>query len=668
MRHDEPIELLASRARRVGVAVALTFALSLIVAVSGAQAVVVDLFPGSSGQASVTYPTDYGNYAGVALVPGTRGDLQAAAHIPIVKPSACTDPALTADLGGPFLPLTGPVTPLCYQGGPVIHQNETFAFTWDPVRRYWATTRNYVQKFLADVGAGSGTFGSPYAVTPQYTDGSGRAANASVFGGGCIDFGVGGGASCKFGSTTGTSAGHDYPASGCPFPASNQWNVWFATPNGPLTTGPNDTCLTDAQIQGEVAAMVTQNGVIGRLASGYTPLVVVLTPPGVEVCLDSGGTLCSANTQTHTALPASPVQARFCSYHAQMNVAGHQIAYVVQPWTASWNFELGCDDPSVPDIPNPVPVDQLALDVGARLVSPLSQGELAAITNPALNAWFGLDGYHNALTTLNGSEINDNGCGPLGKPLDMETINGTPYPVQREFNNAGAIETDPNALPCSGVVNLQPTFVAPNSVNPGDVIDLDGSTTPSTLLVPRGNYVWDFGDGTSSIGPSVEHSYGKSGTYNVKLTVTDRGGNVATGTEQVQVLGPGGGGTPPPPVVVKGHLKAHLQLTPQGLRAVLRSGVALRVSSTEPANGIVTLSISRSAAKKAHIRTGRGLTVVIGRGTTSAVKAGTVSLHLRLSRSVAAKLRRLRHVKLTIRIQLVAANGDRGSWVAAALY
>ena len=29
------------------------------------------------------------------------------------------------------------------------------------------------------------------------------------------------------------------------------------------------------------------------------------------------------------------------------------------------------------------------------------------------------------------------------------TINGNTYALQREFNNAGAIETDPNALPCT---------------------------------------------------------------------------------------------------------------------------------------------------------------------------------------------------------------------------
>src|SRR5206468_534278 len=88
----------------------------------------------------------------------------------------CTDPWLSSDL---ILPATG----LCWHGGPVMHRNEPFTLAWDPLRRYWATARNYVEGFLSDVAKGSGTFSSPYAVTGQYSDQGGRAANASVYGG-----------------------------------------------------------------------------------------------------------------------------------------------------------------------------------------------------------------------------------------------------------------------------------------------------------------------------------------------------------------------------------------------------------------------------------------------------------------------------------------------------
>jgi hypothetical protein len=64
------------------------------------------------------------------------------------------------------------------------------------------------------------------------------------------------------------------------------------------------------------------------------------------------------------------------------------VSYVVQPWTA---FTI-CDEPDVPVLPpNPSP-ELIDKSAGQRLVSPLSQSSMAAIANPELNGWFGLDG------------------------------------------------------------------------------------------------------------------------------------------------------------------------------------------------------------------------------------------------------------------------------------
>jgi PKD domain len=623
--------LRATRARWTAFAVTSTFLASMTVATSGAQAVVVN---------------DGGTQAGVALVPFTSlpGGVTA-----VNSAGPCTDPALTSDL---ILTNSG----LCFHGGAVMHSNETFALTWDPARRYWATTRNYVEQFLSDVASGSGTFGSPYAVTSQYTDGSGRAQNASLFGGGCVDYGNPGGYTCQFGNTTGSGTGNNYPVNGCPVSGLNRW---YGNPNGPISTGPNDICLTDAQIQGEVATMTAQSGLLGRTKPGYTPLVVLLTPPGVETCLDAGGTLCSAN---------SAATGRFCSYHSQVNVNGTNVAYVVQPWTASWDDDaVGCDDPAVTQIGNNPSVQQLALDVGNRLVSPLSQAHLGAIINPNLNGWF----------ALNGSEVMDNGCTPLAKPLDIVSVGGNAYPLQREFNNAGAIETDPNALPCTPNVLFTPAFVVPSAVNQGDEIQFDGSTTVSSLIVPKGSYAWDFGDGATAVGPSVVHSYAAGGTYTVKLTVTDRGGNVATLTQPIQVMGANGQpvppSSPPPPTSNPGSpsqpgLNLSMMLVINNLKKVLSSGVGIRVSSNERADGMVWVTISAADAKRAHLGNGH-TAVMIGRGTVSRrITNGTVALHLRLSRVVSRKLARLHNVVLTVHLSVVAADGQRVTRVAQMQY
>jgi hypothetical protein len=633
------------------VLIALTVVVSLVVA-SGAQAVVVDM--NALGQTSVPYnPSDQSGYYGVALATGS--DL-ATAGVPTVTASAsCTDPWLASDLGGPILPANG----LCWHSnGTVIHSNETFDLAWDPMRRDWATTRDYVEQFLQDVANGSGTLTSPYADTSQYHDANGAAQNESIYGGGCIDYGSTGGSACQFGSSNGSGPGNDYPASGCPVTGTNQF---YEEPDGGWSSDANDVCLTDTQIQGELSTMIAQEGLVGHIEPNYTPLLVVLTPPGVEVCLDSAGTLCSANGGS---------TAQFCSYHSHINVGGTDFPYVVQPWVAQWTTPTGCVEPDSPKLPltGAIAAQTMATDVGAQLVSPLSQAQIAAIVNPDLNGWFG----------LGGAEINDNGCIELPDQLDSVTVGTSsqnPYFLEREFNNAGVIESDPNAPSCTSLVDLEPTFLTPSAVNQGDVVEFDGSKTVSTLMVPNAGYAWNFGDGSTAVGPSVVHTYTAGGAYTVKLTVTDRGGYTGTLSQTVNVLGPTGKVVPPPTSItptpgthVVPPFSARIQLMPQGLQALLRHGLSMRVSSDEAANGFVTLSISSGAARRAHIKAGHGPAVVVGRGTVSGIVDGTASLHVRFSRSTARKLGRLARVTLTVRLALTAAGGAHVAVDAAGRY
>ncbi len=187
-------------------------------------------------------------------------------------------------------------------------------------RAYWQTTRNYVEQFLRDVADGSGTLTSPYAVTTQYTDASGRAANSSLYGGGCIDYGTVGGSACQFGNTNGTGPGHDYPVSDCPVTGTNQ----SCRARRRFGTGANDICLTDAQIQDELTTMIAQTACSDTPSRATRRWSSLLTPPGVVTCLDSAGTLCSANSAasarprssaptTRRSTPAAPRSHTWCS-------------------------------------------------------------------------------------------------------------------------------------------------------------------------------------------------------------------------------------------------------------------------------------------------------------------------------------------------------------------
>jgi PKD repeat protein len=66
------------------------------------------------------------------------------------------------------------------------------------------------------------------------------------------------------------------------------------------------------------------------------------------------------------------------------------------------------------------------------------------------------------------------------------------------------------------------------------------ATVTSNITGTTGiSYRWDFGDGSSFVGPSSSnmtgHHYGICGTYTVRVEATDSWGNVAIGSTQIQV-------------------------------------------------------------------------------------------------------------------------------------
>jgi len=563
--------------------------------------------------------------AGVSLVPGTNISKLPAAITPVASTATCRDPLLNQ--WWPDLPqnLTGG---LCFNGGSVLHGTETFALTWDPGRTYWQGTRADVEQFLRDVADASKSLGSPYAVVSQYADSSnpatGRASSSSLYGGGAIDFGAAGGFTANYTNALGSGTGNDFPGG-----------------HGSCSAG-SGACLTDADIQGEITAIVRATRLNQGRDKAHTPEIVVLTPPSVGVCMDAAQMLCSANTN-------SPVQ--FCSYHAQLNVDGTWYVYVVQPWitgtacTASQSASAGQTSTGGQTSPSPSDPTQAA---AMSLAGPLSQSQIAAITNPWLNGWYAADG----------SEINDTG-GCASRGLSPVTLGSRSYLLPSEFNNGSLLQSDPNVPACAYGVLLKPQFVVPSAVPPGDEVWFDGSISPSTLVAegsdypwgdPRNGYAWTFGDGTTAVGPSVQHTYTAPGTYTVTLTVIDRGGNKSSISQAMQVLGPAG--TPNTP-----SLAAKVQLIPQSLRAVLQHGIRVVVNSNQPADGFTMLSIPRAAARRIGLPGGPGRSAVIGRGTISGIKTGNNLLQLRLCRTMAGKLRRLEHVTLTVRIHLVAPGG-----------
>ena len=94
--------------------------------------------------------------------------------------------------------------------------------------------------------------------------------------------------------------------------------------------------------------------------------------------------------------------------------------------------------------------------------------------------------------------------------------------TQWSVSRGAPANTPPIAAFSSTTSTLTATFTAAGST------DADGTVA---------SYAWDFGDGATGTGVSPSHAYPLSGTYQVKLTVTDNGGAATSITKPVTVTG-----------------------------------------------------------------------------------------------------------------------------------
>jgi hypothetical protein len=189
-------------------------------------------------------------------------------------------------------------------GYPVLHGANTYAIYWDPTDHYNPDWQHVINVFLQSVGAASGSLASVFAVDTQYTDLTNKPAYYQS------SFRV---------AYTDT---HPYPVKGC-------------ASLGPIT------CLTDAQMRTELNEFITAHG----LPKGMGTIYYLLTPPGVNVCVDAAATRCSEFERSKEEIEKSrfesvSYQKAICSYHSAINPGesplgdANTILYGVLPWTA----------------------------------------------------------------------------------------------------------------------------------------------------------------------------------------------------------------------------------------------------------------------------------------------------------------------------------------------
>jgi hypothetical protein len=157
--------------------------------------------------------------------------------------------------------------------------------------RFDASYESLINRYFTDVAHDSGLTSNVYSVATQYSDGTGPIEYESTFGGSYVD--------------------HDpLPASGC-------------------KDGQHSPCLTDKQLQTEIQQVLKATGWHG----GTGNLFFLMTPNGVDSCLNSSGARCSSNY--------------FCAYHGSFTDSNNEpVIYADEPYQASIPV---CDPGSSPN-------------------------------------------------------------------------------------------------------------------------------------------------------------------------------------------------------------------------------------------------------------------------------------------------------------------------------
>ena len=316
---------------------------------------------------------------------------------------------------------------LTYNGGPIMNSSVTYAIFWEPTTlqdgsntQVSPTYNSLLQNYFGDIG-GSGLYGN----NTQYYDTNGHIANNSTFGGAWTD----------------TSA---YPTSLCDDSAT------------PLD------CITDTQIQAEVAKAMTANNWTG----GLTHMFFVFTSSGEGSCFDTSSTSCSFT--------------QYCAYHGFFSDNNNQpIVYANMPYTGT-NLNA-CGVSTSPN--NDFDADST--------INVTSHEHMEAVTDPELNAWY----------DAQGNEIGDKCAWNFGTPsLDNDQANvqwnSHYYIVQQEWSNAidGCTLSSSTPPPAGGVAYVGSNDGSVYAVNTNDGTQLwkaktGGAVVSSPVVVNNTLYV-----------------------------------------------------------------------------------------------------------------------------------------------------------------------------------
>jgi hypothetical protein len=293
-----------------------------------------------------------------------------------------------------------------------------------------------------------------------------------------------------------------YPASECPA-------------NGPVTN-----CLTDAQIQQEIASFVTARHLPTDLSHEY----FLLTPPHVESCFSNNKATdydgCSAGIVPFNKLAA------YCAYH-QNTATPTMVFYANMPFDAT---NSACQDGNYPN----------GLISDGEINGGLSHEHMESVTDPIPN-----DAWTNGAGADHGEEIGDQCVADMGTPLGTapngspynQVINGHLYWYQTEWSNYTHSCVQRLTLP-----RQLPT--AKETVTAGSGTDMTFNAGGSSAPGGVAQYSWQFNavlnaETVTQTAPTITYTFPEPGAYSTGMAVFNSDG-LSTGTGGIVVTGKSG--------------------------------------------------------------------------------------------------------------------------------
>ncbi len=550
-------------------------------------------------------------------------------------------------------------------------------------------------------------------------------------------------------------------------------------------TDPNHTiCLTDAQLREQLQSFIAARGLPRGMDTVYylltPPGVSVCLDEAATRCSDY--TLTTTEVEKGERKSASYTNS-FCSYHGVINPDSASegdastIVYATIPWTGyttSFDCQDGGWNPEKGKEVREAPVELTTKEEEAReaklaedppklreeeeerralegphieepnqdgrsesgsytaaltdvLVNQISEEEMNTVTDPLLSSW--KDAKGNEATDIcrnvfastagedeSGGEVT--GSVVAGKDTGAGTLSNVSLGDHRYYiNNVFSRAEDG----CSGGLGLAARFTAPNPVNAGEIIGVDGMESEVSLgttlafgpsgppTITDATFSWNFGDGTPEVAgfapgaPTCEspwlspcaasalHTYQYGGTYDITLTITDVDGDKTSVTHEVDVSGPprpgapAGSGSPGSaststststgtPGAAAGAGRGHAPVPPpvaaaaiprQTLHSAVRKGLVVSYSVNEQVAGHFEVLLSSATAHRLGI-TGApavGLPasfpaeVVIAKAILVTTKGGHSAVHIAFSKRTAARLAHAHKVSLMLRLSVRNAAG-----------